>query len=204
MERSSIIQRRDLGVTVNANLPRAVVLVEGPSDEAALTTLASRRHLDLAALGVAIVPMGGAHALSRFLDRFGPHGANIPVRGLYDAHEEPVVRHALAGAGLGSRLTRAELERQGFYACDADLEDELIRALGTQAVEAIIAAQGELGPFRTFQRQPAQRTRALEQQLQRFLGTHAGRKIQYARLLVEALDLANVPRPLDRVLVSVW
>jgi hypothetical protein len=29
------------------------------------------------------------------------------------------------------------------------------------------------------------------------------RKIRYARLLVEALDLAQVPRPLDRVLAYV-
>jgi hypothetical protein len=29
------------------------------------------------------------------------------------------------------------------------------------------------------------------------------RKIRYARLLVDALDLAHVPRPLDRVLAHV-
>jgi hypothetical protein len=29
------------------------------------------------------------------------------------------------------------------------------------------------------------------------------RKIRYARLLVDALDLAQVPRPLDRVLAHV-
>jgi hypothetical protein len=50
------------------------------------------------------------------------------------------------------------------------------------------------------QRQPAQRGRTVEAQLRRFMGTHSGRKLKYARLLVEALDLDAVPRPLDGVL----
>jgi hypothetical protein len=35
------------------------------------------------------------------------------------------------------------------------------------------------------------------------MGSGGSRKIRYARLLVEALDLARVPRPLDRVLTHV-
>src|SRR5437762_3176676 len=71
------------------------------------------------------------------------------------------------------------------------------------AVEAVVAAQGELRSFRVLQRQPAQRGVPIEAQLRRFMGTHSGRKIQYGRLLVEALDLARVPRPLDLVLARV-
>jgi hypothetical protein len=70
-------------------------------------------------------------------------------------------------------------------------------------VEQVIAGQGELGSFRTFQKQPAQQGRTIEAQLRRFMGTRAGRKMKYARLLVDALDLARVPRPLDRVLAHV-
>jgi hypothetical protein len=84
--------------------------------------------------------------------------------------------------------------------CVADLEEELIRCLGTAALERIIAAQGELRSFRTLQRQPAQRDRSLTQQLHRFLGSGGGRKLRYARLLADALDPLAVPRPLDRVL----
>ena len=87
--------------------------------------------------------------------------------------------------------------------CVADLEDELIRSLGTAAVERLIAGQGELGSFRTFCRQPAQRDRTREQQLRRFMGTRAGRKIHYGQVLADALDLTRVPRPLDRVLAHV-
>jgi hypothetical protein len=79
----------------------------------------------------------------------------------------------------------------------------LIRSLGAAAVEEVVAAQGELGSFRTLQNQAAHRGRTNEQQLRRFMGTRGGRKIQYARLLVDALDLTRMPRPLDRVLAHV-
>jgi hypothetical protein len=92
------------------------------------------------------------------------------------------------------------MEELGFYVCDADLEDELIRALGSASVERVVDAQGELGSFRTLQKQAPWRGRPLEEQLRRFMGSGGSRKIRYARLLVEALDLAHVPRPLDRVL----
>jgi hypothetical protein len=95
------------------------------------------------------------------------------------------------------------MEALGFYVCVEDLEDELIRALGTDAVERVVANLGELRSFRTLQRQPAQAGRTTEAQLRRFLGTRAGRKIHYGRVLVEALDLSRVPRPLDGVLAHV-
>ena len=94
------------------------------------------------------------------------------------------------------------MERLGFFVCVADLEDELIRCLGPDVVEAVVAAQGELRSFRSLQRQPAHLGRPVDQQLRRFLGTRSGRKAAYARALVDALDLERVPRPLDGVLAS--
>jgi hypothetical protein len=35
------------------------------------------------------------------------------------------------------------------------------------------------------------------------MGTRGGRKVRYARLLVDALDLTRVPRPLDLLLARV-
>jgi hypothetical protein len=174
----------------------AVVLVEGVSDELAVRALAGRRGRDLAAEGVAVVPIGGAGNIRRFLDLFVSQG--IRVAGLCDAGEEGDFQLAIEQVGLGSELARA-----GFYVCDADLEDELIRCLGAARVERIVEGEGELGRFRTFQKQPAQRARSIEAQLRRFMGTRGGRKIQYAPLLVAALDLARVPRPLDRLLAHV-
>ena len=110
---------------------------------------------------------------------------------------------AWSAAGLGADLTREALQALGFWVCDADLEDELIRALGVDAVERIVEAEGELAGWRTFRKQPAQRAVAPAARLRRFIGTRSGRKIRYGRLLVEALDLAAVPPPLDHVLAHV-
>jgi hypothetical protein len=183
--------------------PISVLLVEGVSDELALEALARRRGRDLEAEGISIVPMGGSKNIGSFLDRFGPAGLDLRLAGLCDAAEEGDFRRGLERAGLGSHLTRADMERLGFYVCVEDLEDELIRALGAAAVEMVIDAQGELGPFRTFQKQPAWQGRTVEEQLRRFFGTHKGRKIQSAPLLIDALDLTRVPRPLDRVIAHV-
>jgi hypothetical protein len=179
---------------------RTVVLVEGISDKLALEALAERRGRSLDAEGIAIVPIGGSKNIGSFLELFGPQGFDLGLAGLCDVGEEGDFQRGLERAGLGSNLTRTEMETLGFYVCVADLEDELIRSLGAAAVEQVIEAQGELGSFRTFQKQPAWQGRTPEEQLRRFFGTHRGRKIQCAPLLVDALDLTQVPRPLDRVL----
>lgn len=182
---------------------RAVVLVEGISDKCAVEALAPRRGRDLEAEGVSIVPIGGAQAIGRFLNLYGPRGLDVRLGGLCDAAEEGQFRRGLERAGLGSNLTRADLEGLGFYVCVADLGDELIRALGAATVEGVVADHGDLGSFRTLQKQPEWRGRPTEEQLRRFMGSGGRRKIRYARFLVEALDLADVPRPLDLVLSHV-
>jgi OLD-like protein len=179
---------------------RAVVLVEGISDRCAVEALAERRGRNLEAEGIAVLSIGGAQSIGRFLNRFGPQGLDVRLAGLCDAGEESEFRRGLERAGLGSNLTRGEMEQLGFFVCVADLEEELIRALGAARVEQIVDAQGDLGSFRTLQKQPAWRGRRTEEQLRRFMGSGGSRKIRYARLLVEALDLTNVPRPLDLVL----
>ena len=183
--------------------PCAVVLVEGISDRCALEALAERRGRDLAAEGVAIVPIGGAQAIGKFLTRYGPMGLDVRLAGLCDAAEERDFRRGLERAGLGSDLSRDEMERLGFYVCVADLEEELIRALGADAVVQVVEAHGDLGPFHTLQKQAAWQGRPTEEQLRRFMGSGGRRKIRYARFLVEALEPSQVPRPLDAVLAHV-
>jgi len=181
--------------------PRAAILVEGTSDIVAVETLAERRGVDTDAAGITLVPIGGAQAIGRYLDLFVPQG--LRLAGLCDAAEESEFMRALERAGLGADLTRADMEELGFYVCVEDLEDELIRALGTDAVEQVVESEGDLGPFRTLQKQPDWRGRPVEEQLRRFMGSGGSRKIRYARLLVEALDVGSIPRPLDLVLAHV-
>lgn len=181
--------------------PAGVVLVEGESDRNALLTLARRWRRNLESEHVTIVPMGGATNIATYLRMYG--GSSVRLAGLCDLGEEEDFRDALERAGLGSDLTRSDMEALGFFVCEKDLESELIRALGPARVVSVIEAAGELERFRVFQRQPAQRERSIEYQLWRFMGTHAGRKARYASLLVEALDLSNVPRPMEGVLQHV-
>jgi hypothetical protein len=159
------------------------VLVEGTSDQVALETLAARLGRDLAADGVLVEAIGGAQAIRRALARHG--GATLV--GLVDAGEADGFRRVL----------------DTVFVCDPDLEGELIRALGADAVLRVLDAHGHRGPFRTLQKQPSWRGRAVEEQLRRFMGSGGSRKIQYARYLVEALDLERVPDPLAGVLAAV-
>jgi hypothetical protein len=178
----------------------AVVLVEGISDQIAVETLAARIGRDLSAERVVVLPIGGAHAITRFLTQFGPAGAGLRLAGLCDVGEEKVIRRGLASAGIGSPGTRADMERLGFYVCVEDLEDELIRAIGVAQVEALIDSQGDLGSLHSLQRQPEWRRQPVAAQLRRFLGSGSRRKLRYARLSAEAVDLDRLPRPLEAVL----
>jgi hypothetical protein len=179
---------------------KAIVLVEGISDQIAVETLAARRGRDLVAERVVVVPTGGAHAITRYLRQFGPAGAGMRLAGVCDAGEENVVRRGLARAGIGTPATRADMERLGFYVCVEDLEDELIRAIGATRVESLIDSQGDSGSFRSLQRQPEWRGQPAQAQLRRFLGSGATRKLRYARLLAGAVDLDRLPHPLEGVI----
>lgn len=188
-----------------------VVLVEGESDRAAVEALALRQGLSLTAARIAVVPMGGASGIAHFVTLLGNRFA---LAGLYDEAEIGYVRRGLERAGwfpryVGSRQSlfedvpaRAALAAAGFHACVRDLEDELIRALGAEAVLAVVEAEGELTRFRAFARQPDHRGEAVEAQLHRFLGTRSGRKIHYPPLLVDALPAGAEPACLLGVLGS--
>ncbi|GAA2814943.1 TOPRIM nucleotidyl transferase/hydrolase domain-containing protein [Kitasatospora sp. CM 4170] len=172
---------------------RTAVLLEGPSDVAAVEALAERHGRDLSAEGVCVVPMGGAMSVGRYADLLGPPGLGLRLTGLCDENE----------LGFYDRgLDRARVPKRAFFVCVADLEDELIRALGVTRVEEVVRAAGDLSAWQTFVRQPAQQGRPPERQLRRFLGTKKGRKIRYGRLLVEALDSGPVPAPLHDLLAS--
>ncbi|MEU8527722.1 MULTISPECIES: TOPRIM nucleotidyl transferase/hydrolase domain-containing protein [Streptomyces] len=167
---------------------RTVVLVEGLSDLAAVETLAVRRGRDLAAEGVCVVPMGGAMNVGRYAGLLGRPGLGLRLTGLCDERE-----HGYYVRGL----RRAQASDQDIFVCVSDLEDELIRALGTETVEEVVREEGDFRALRTFLHQPAQQGRSRQQQLRRFLGTKKGRKIRYGTLLVEALDVDAVPTPLE-------
>lgn len=176
---------------------RAVILVEGASDQRAIEALAARLGRDLEAERVVVIPMAGATNITRFLEILGPAGHDVKLAGLYDAAEEADIRLALAKAGIGTDLDRARLEQLGFFMCEAHLEAELVRALGVEQMVRLIESQGHIRRFRSFQKQPAHQHEPPDEQIRRWLGNH---KIRYAPLMVDALDLAQVPYPMVQVL----
>ena len=47
------------------------------------------------------MPIGGAQAIGRYLNRYGPRGLGLTLAGLCDAGEEREFRRGLERAGLG-------------------------------------------------------------------------------------------------------
>src|SRR6476659_1662966 len=160
----------------------AVILVEGITDRIALEAVAERLGVDLG--GVEIVPIGGAQAVRRVAAEYD----GVELVGLCDAGEERYFRRALGNA---------------VFVCTEDLEDELLRALGPDRVEAVLAAQGDLETFRNFKNQPHWRGRPVEAQLRRWLQASDNRGKRYPPLLVGALEPAEIPAPLACVLAVV-
>ncbi|WJD94942.1 TOPRIM nucleotidyl transferase/hydrolase domain-containing protein [Streptomyces antimycoticus] len=187
---------------------RAAVLLEGPSDVAAVGALAASRGRNLAAEGVCVLSMGGAMSVGRFARLLGPSGLGLRLTGLCDEAERGYYARGLERANAAQpnapqpHAAHPDPAQQRIFVCAVDLEDELIRALGVTRVEELVRAEGDLRALQTFLRQPAQRGRSSQQQLRRFLGTKKGRKIHYGRVLAEALDPARMPAPLDGLLTS--
>ncbi len=156
-----------------------VVLVEGSTDRLALEVVAGRLELSLD--GIEIVPIGGAQAVRRAAAAY----KGERVVGLCDAGEERYFRRVLGDA---------------TFVCHANLEDELIRALGPERVQDVIAAQGELDTFRSFQNQVYWRGKPVERQLRRWFHAADRRAHRYPPLLIAAMEPDEIPGPLVAVL----
>ena len=89
-----------------------------------------------------------------------------------------------------------------MFVWDAVLVDELIRLLGTEAIEAVVA-KGDFVSFARFRKQPPPRSRFMHVQLHRFVHTRRGRQLLYADELAEAVAPERVPCPLTGGVVTV-
>ncbi len=172
---------------------RTAVLFEGGSDRLAFEALA--RRSDVVLDGLDLVELKGITNLRTRLTALCGTGAR--ALGLFDAAEGRYVTGVLRDLGM---LQGDDLGAAGFFGCDRDLEEEVIRAAGSDLVLETLSSRGELARFRMFQRQPAQRIRSIEDQLHRFAGTAAGRKTRFAADVIEVVPLDRMPVPLTRLL----
>lgn len=186
-----------------------VVLLEGASDVNALRALLGARGIDADA--VELINLHGITnirtALAAVRRRTGI--AEPEILGLCDAGELHVVQRAMTAAPgappsaespLGGLPSADELAERGFFVCRADLEDELIRALGTGGVLEVFDRLGLRAKFEAFGQQLVWRGRPLPDQLHRFAGIASGRKIWLAGELAAALSPDQIPDPLARLL----
>lgn len=182
------------------------VLVEGPSDVAAIRALRAARGITARDDPCVLVDMGGATNIRRHLGLVARRRPRPRVVGLCDEREAPYFVRALEahGAALGIATTPslANLPELGFQVCRRDLEDELMRALGVEGTRAVVESLG-LGPaFEAFTRQLAWQGRPVMEQLRRFGSTTSGRKELLAGALAAALDVDTTPAPLAALVDS--
>lgn len=176
---------------------RAIVLVEGVSDAAAVTATARVLRADLT--GVEIRSMDGVTNIRRHLtEAYAAHPAPVVV-GLCDGGEVSFVERALTATGHPVADV-TDLESYGFFVCHRDLEDELLRALGPGRAIAVIDELGLRGKLETLCQQPFWSQAPIEAVLHRFCGVASGRKELLAGALASALGPAEVPRPLRLLL----
>jgi hypothetical protein len=154
-----------------------VIAVEGVSDKVVLETISRRLGRDLAAEGIRIQAIGGAHAIRRFVAELG---SDVTVRGLCDENEQHLFRRVL----------------DAVFVCVPDLEGELIRAIGLERVLELVDTEA----FAKMRRQPAHRETPLEKALHRWLRSSSSRFHRYLPVLIDAVELDRVPAPLLGVL----
>ena len=180
-----------------------VVLLEGRSDVAAVRTAAASTGVDLA--DVRLVDLGGitnirSHVVELVRDGSTRDGPGMrQLLGMCDAAETRFVESALAATGHWVR-DASDLPSVGFFVCVADLEDELLRALGTRRVLDVLDRMGLRGKLDALAQQPAWRDRPLPEQLHRFAGVASGRKELLATELTAELAPEELPEPLRLLL----
>lgn len=199
---ASALTRYMTSQNAEAFFARRAILVEGLSDKYAIEALAARKNRNFDAEGVSIVTMEGASGIATFLALLGPRGLRVSLAGMCDASDEANWATALSDLGFGAGLNRAAMAALGYFVCDEDLEDELANAFGDNETVALIESQGDKPAFEKFVAQPAHAAKPLHDQLCEFLHKR-GRQIRYAPLLVDAIDTAKMPAPLEGVVNAV-
>lgn len=172
---------------------RSLVLVEGVSDQIAVTVAADVLGVDLTA--VVVVPINGAQAIGRIMVELDRRVPGAAVVALCDARELPYLERA--------RAASADAGRVEVHVCRADLEDELVRAAGEHLVLEVFAAGGDATSFRTMRRQTAWRDRPFDEQAHRFIRAGARRSQRYAEALLRSLPPERVPPPLRDTIASI-
>ena len=176
---------------------RIAVLLEGPSDVAAVNAL--MKTCDIDPKPAELVSLAGITNVGRVLAEVRLTRPDVDVVGLCDAADTRFVEKALSDDGMPV-ADASDLPVYGFFVCERDLEDELIRALGAERARDAIVGAGLGSPFESLRSQQPWVDRPLAEQLHRFCGAASGRKELAAGILASALAPDEVPEPLSMLL----
>lgn len=112
-----------------------VVVVEGISDRIILECLADITDRNLDRLGISVIEAGGSGEMKSFEKLFGSNGFDIPMSRLIDEDAEKEVAKDL-------NVKIEELPSRSVWTSRKDLEDEYVRALGSEAVWKALESRG--------------------------------------------------------------
>lgn len=129
---------------------RHVIAVEGISDRILLQRVSDVTNRNLDRLGVSVIETGGSGDMPAIIKLFGVDGFQVPMSLLIDEDARETTADALG-------VDRVDLEKNGVWVCDPDLEAEYVAALGPAAVWGAIE---ESGLFSVNQRNNCEKTGA--------------------------------------------
>jgi len=115
---------------------RRVVAVEGLSDRIILERLAEVTDRQLDRIGVSLLEVGGSGDMGPIEKLFGESGFRIPMSRLIDVDAADQVSRELG-------VTVAELPTRSVWVSQEDLEDEYVRALGSETAWAALRDSGQ-------------------------------------------------------------
>ena len=114
---------------------RRVVVVEGISDRIILEHLADLTDRNLDRLGVSLIEAGGCGDMGPLDKLFGANGFRVSMSQLIDADAEEALAKKLG-------VEVADLAGRSVWVSRSDLEDEYVRALGSDAVWTALQSNG--------------------------------------------------------------
>lgn len=173
-----------------------VILVEGLSDVASLRALAASRGLDEAQHVFQLVSIGGVTTIRHHLNHLATEQPSARPAGLCDGPEERFFARALRYGGHQVE-SRQDMERLGFFVCERDLEEEVIRRSDPRPPRESWLTCGRSGGFA---RSSASRSGATDRSTSGSgdsRGWHRERKVLLAERLAEMLTRATTRRPLS-------
>jgi hypothetical protein len=196
---AATLSRYSTSLVAEAYFAELVVFVEGFSDLLAVRACASTLDIDLDARGVSLISLEGADILQHYLSLLGPSGLNVRMRGLCDLDKEARWTALLTVAGI-SINSRSDLNAAGFHVAEADLEEELVKALGITDTERVISEAGLTNRLEGFEKQPTNAGLSREDLLTAFAGTL---KIKLAPLLASEIPASDIPGPIKALLEGI-